>query len=267
MTALEKLEVLKNNLSKLNNLTVAFSGGVDSTFLLAIAKEVLKENVLAVTVNAFIHTDREIKESIDYANKINVKHNVLNINEINIKEFIDNVPERCYFCKKEIFTQIMKISKQNNIINIADGSNVDDLSDFRPGMKALKELGILSPLKEAGLTKQEIRDLSKILDIPTWNKPSFACLASRIPYNHKITLEKLNMIEKSEEFISQLGFKQFRVRHHGEIARIELPKSDILKFVESDASNKVCKYLKSLGFNYVTIDLLGYRTGSMNEVL
>lgn len=134
-------------------------------------------------------------------------------------------------------------------------------------MKALKELGIISPLKEAGLTKQEIRDLSKMLDIPTWNKPSFACLASRIPYNHKITPKKLEMIEKSEELISQLGFKQFRVRHHGEIARIELIQNEILKFVESESSNQVYEYLKSLGFNYVTIDLFGYRTGSMNEVL
>ncbi|MEJ8553257.1 ATP-dependent sacrificial sulfur transferase LarE [Tepidibacter sp. Z1-5] len=267
MTAIEKLEILKNNLSKLKNLTVAFSGGVDSTFLLTVAKDVLNENVLAVTVNAFVHTNKEIKESIEYANKIDVKHTVLNIKDINIQEFIDNVPQRCYFCKKEIFTQIIKISNKNKIINIADGSNIDDLSDFRPGMKALKELGIMSPLKEAGLTKQEIRDLSKMLDIPTWNKPSFACLASRIPYNHKITQQKLQMVEKSEEFISQLGFKQFRVRHHGEIARIELPQSDILKFIESDSSNKACKYLKSLGFNYVTIDLLGYRTGSMNEVL
>ncbi|WP_099189177.1 ATP-dependent sacrificial sulfur transferase LarE [Tepidibacter mesophilus] len=267
MTAIEKLEILKNNLRKLSNLTVAFSGGVDSTFLLKVAQDVLNEKVLAVTVNAFIHTNKEIKESIEYANKINVKHIVLNINDINIKEFIDNVPERCYFCKKDIFTKIIKVSNENNIINIADGSNVDDLSDFRPGMRALKELGIISPLKEAGLTKQEIRDLSKMLNIPTWNKPSFACLASRIPYNHKITQQKLNMIEKSEEFICGLGFKQFRVRHHGEIARIELKQDEILKFLESGLSNKVCEYLKSLGFNYVTIDLLGYRTGSMNEIL
>ncbi|CAH2213672.1 ATP-dependent sacrificial sulfur transferase LarE [Tepidibacter aestuarii] len=267
MTAIEKLKVLKNNLSKLDNLTVAFSGGVDSTFLLKIAQDVLREKVLAVTVNAFIHTNKEIQESIDYANEINIKHIVLNINDINIKEFIDNVPERCYFCKKDIFTKIKKVSNENDINNIADGSNIDDLSDFRPGMKALKELGIISPLKEAGLTKQDIRDLSKMLNIPTWNKPSFACLASRIPYNHKITPKKLNMIEKSEEYISQLGFKQFRVRHHGEIARIELKQDEILNFLESGSSNKVCEYLKSLGFNYVTIDLLGYRTGSMNEVL
>lgn len=267
MTTIEKLEKLKNNLKELNNLTIAFSGGVDSTFLLKVAKDILNENVLAITINASMHTKKEIKEATDYANEINVKHNVLNINNINIKEFIDNVPERCYFCKKEIFTQIMKISNENNIVNIADGSNVDDLSDFRPGMKALKELGIISPLKDVGLTKQEIRDLSKILDIPTWNKPSFACLASRIPYNHKITLQKLNMIEKSEKFIFELGFKQFRVRHHGEIARIELQQNEILRFIESGSSNKACEYLKSLGFNYVTIDLLGYRTGSMNEVL
>ncbi len=267
MTGIEKLEILKNNLSKLNNLTVAFSGGVDSTFLLKVAKDVLGDNVLALTVNAFIHTNKEIKEAIEYTNEIDTKHIVLNIKDINIKEFIDNVPERCYFCKKEIFTQIIKVSNENSIINIADGSNIDDLSDFRPGMKALKELGIISPLKEAGLTKQEIRDLSKMLDIPTWNKPSFACLASRIPYNHKITPKKLEMIEKSEELISQLGFKQFRVRHHGEIARIELIQNEILKFVESESSNQVYEYLKSLGFNYVTIDLFGYRTGSMNEVL
>lgn len=267
MTAIEKLEILKKNLMKLNSLTIAFSGGVDSTFLLKVAKDVLNENVLAVTINASMHTKKEIKEAIDYANEIKVKHTVLNVNDINIKEFIDNVPERCYFCKKKIFTQIIEISNKNKIINIADGSNIDDLSDFRPGMKALKELGIISPLKEAGLTKQEIRELSKMLNIPTWNKPSFACLASRIPYNHKITPEKLDMIEKSEEFIFKLGFKQFRVRHHGEIARIELQQNEILKFIESDASNKACKYLKSLGFNYVTIDLLGYRTGSMNEVL
>ncbi|SHG96153.1 ATP-dependent sacrificial sulfur transferase LarE [Tepidibacter thalassicus] len=262
-----KLKQLKTILKDMESIAVAFSGGVDSTFLLNVAKEVLGDKVIAITVNAFIHAKRELEESKKYADQIRVKHIILQIDNINIKEFVDNTPDRCYYCKREIFTKIKEIAKKYDVKYIVDGSNVDDLKDFRPGMRALKELKIISPLKEVGLTKNEIRQLSKELNIPTWDKPSFACLASRIPYNNKITKEKLNMIELSEEFLLSLGFKQVRVRHHGEIARIEILKDDMNKFFDLKLIEKVnCKF-KKIGFDYVTLDLSGYRTGSMNETL
>ncbi|SHJ77404.1 ATP-dependent sacrificial sulfur transferase LarE [Tepidibacter formicigenes] len=262
-----KLEKLKSILKDMESVAVAFSGGVDSTFLLKIAKEVLEDKVIAITVNAFIHTKRELDESKGYANEIGVKHIILPIDDIKIKEFIENTPDRCYYCKKEIFNKIKEIADNHNIKCIVDGSNIDDLKDFRPGMRALKELNVISPLKEAGLTKNEIRQLSKEMNMSTWDKPSFACLASRIPYNNKITKEKLKMIEFGEEFLLSLGFKQMRVRHHGEIARIEIPKDEIKKFFDFNLIEKVTQKFKEIGFTYVTLDLSGYRTGSMNEIL
>ncbi len=267
LNALEKLENLKNMLKNLGGGIVAFSGGVDSTFLLKVAKDVLKDKAIGITIKAFMHTEREFEEAKEYAKEIGVKHVIIQMGEINMKEFIENAPDRCYHCKKEIFTKIKEIGNKHQIESILDGSNIDDLGDFRPGMKALKELKVISPLKEVGLTKQEIRELSKMMDIPTWDKPSFACLASRIPYGQPITKEKLKMIELAEEFLLNIGLKQMRVRHHGEIARIEVAKEEMEKFFDLNKMNKIGNEFQKIGFKYVTLDLLGYRTGSMNEVL
>ncbi len=263
----EKFENLKKYLRELGSVCIAFSGGVDSTFLLAVASEVLNDKAIAVTVHASMHTKREYNESVDFASKLGVNHIVIEANEYSIKEFVDNDKDRCYYCKRAIFTKIKEIALENETEYVADGTNVDDDNDYRPGMRALNELGVVSPLKMAGLTKQDIRDLSKQMNLLTWDKPSFACLASRIPYGMKITPEKLSMVEAAEEILIELGFRQFRVRHHGDIARIELPPDEIRDFINKENIDDVVERFKKIGFTYVTLDLEGYRMGSLNETI
>lgn len=263
----KKLEILKENILELGSLAVAFSGGVDSTFLLKVAYDVLKENVIAVTASSSTFPDREFKESIDFARKLGVKQIIIVSEELEIEGFADNPINRCYFCKKEIFTKLKETAKSENIKFVADGSNIDDLGDYRPGMAAVLELGILSPLKEAGLTKDDIRILSKEMNLPTWDKPAFACLSSRFPYGQKITKEKLQMVDKAEQYLLDLGFKQVRVRHHGEIARIEVAYFERRKFFDEELMDEIHKKFKEIGFRYSAIDLKGYRTGSMNEAI
>lgn len=263
----EKLEVLKKNLKELKSVAVAYSAGVDSTFLLTVAHEVLCDNAIAVTAKSSTYPEREFKEAEAFTKKIGVKHIVIVSEELDIKGYSKNPTNRCYYCKTELYTKVKNIAKENNIANVIDGSNLDDMGDFRPGMVAAKELGIISPLKMAGMTKDDIRKLSKEYGLKTWNKPSFACLSSRVPYGSAITSKKLKMIEKSEQFLLDLGFKQVRVRHHGEIARIEVAPGEREKFFDSSLMDKIGLKLKEFGFKYVTLDLLGYRTGSMNEVL
>ena len=217
-----KCETLKNVISSLESVAVAFSGGVDSTFLLEFAHKVLGDKVIAVTAHSASYPQRELDEASAFTKLHNIKHIVVESEELDIEGFSDNPVNRCYLCKKELFAKIIKIAKEYGVKTIAEGSNMDDNGDYRPGLIAIDELHIKSPLREAGLTKEDIRILSREMGLPTWNKQSFACLSSRFPYGEKITLEKLNMIDRAEQYLLDLGYKQVRVRHHGDIARIEL---------------------------------------------
>ena len=247
-----KLDNLRKRLLELENVAIAYSGGVDSNFLLKVAKDTLKDEVIAVTLHAMMHSDREIEESKNYANEFGVNHIVVNIDNFKVEKFIENNSDRCYHCKKEVFKVVKEIAAKHNI-------------KYRPGLKALEELNIISPLKECGLTKDDIRQLSKDMELNTHNKPAFACLATRIPYGTKITKELLKKIEKSEEYLISVGFKQFRVRAHNDIARIEVGNDEIHKFFNEDLLNKTNKKLKEIGFKYVTLDMAGYEMGSMNK--
>lgn len=265
-----KLQNLKSDIKSMNKLIIAFSGGVDSTFLLKVASDVLKDNVIAITARSSTYPEREFNEAANFIKSIGAKHIVITSEELDIEGFSKNPVNRCYYCKKELFSKIRKIADENNIHYIADGSNVDDLGDYRPGLKAINELGVVSPLKEAGMTKNDIRTLSKEMKLPTWNKPAFACLSSRFPYGQEITKEKLQIVDKAEQYLLDLGFKQLRVRYHDEIskiARIEVSPNERKKFFDETLMDKIYDEFKKIGFDYVTLDLKGYRTGSMNEII
>lgn len=262
-----KLEALKKNIRNLGSAVVAFSGGVDSTFLLKVAHDVLGDNVIAVTATSSTYPKRELNEAKRYAKSIGARHIIIESEELDIKGYAQNPVNRCYYCKKELFSKLKNVAGENEIDYVLDGSNLDDTGDYRPGMEAAKELGVVSPLKEAELTKDDIRKFSKELGLPTWNKPSFACLSSRFPYGNEINSKKLKMVEDAEQFLLDLGFRQVRVRHHGQIARIEVSPEERSRFFDLDLMDKVGNRLKEIGFTYVTLDILGYKTGSMNAVL
>ena len=264
---LAKYEKLKSIIKDCGKIAIAFSGGVDSTFLTKVAKDVLGENAVAVTISSILVTDDELKEADDFCKAENIEHLIYKADVLSIPGFENNPPDRCYICKKAIFTNVQNLVGERGISVIAEGTNVDDDGDYRPGMRAIKELGVRSPLKEAGLTKAEIRELSCMLGLKTWNKPSCACLASRFAYGEVINKDKLDMIYSAECYIRSLGFEQFRVRLQDGIARIELRPADIQKFIENGIKDKVSEKLHTLGFKYVSLDLDGYRLGSMNEVL
>lgn len=264
-TSKDKLQKLRQSLRKMEKVLVAFSGGVDSTFLLKVAHEELGHNVLAVTATSSTYPAQEQRDAQKIVEELGVRHKFIVSEELEIEGFADNPPNRCYYCKKERYTKLWELAKAEGINYLLDGSNFDDLADHRPGMLAAKELEVRSPLMEVGLTKEEIRFLSKELNLPTWKKPSFACLSSRFPYGTRITKEKLAQVDRGEEVLRALGFQQFRLRHHGEIARIELTRDQFSLMMEK--VDLVVDELKKCGFTYVTMDLQGYRTGSMNETL
>ena len=264
---LSKFENLKNILKEMETVLVGFSGGVDSSFLLRTAQEVLGDRVLAVIAQSDTYPEKEQAEAVKLAEGWNVRLKVIQTDELNNPNFVQNPPTRCYFCKNELFSKLKEIASSEGILYVCDGSNYEDLDDFRPGTKAAEELGVRSPLKEAGLIKDEIREISRWMGLPTWNKPSLACLSSRFPYNTAIDRDSLKQISLAEDFLRNLGFTQVRVRHHGQIARIELEPDEIVNLMDPDLRHDVVKNFKAFGYAYVTIDLAGYRTGSMNEPL
>ena len=260
-----KYDKLLNYLKTLESVAVAFSSGVDSTFLLKAAQNALGEKVIAVTARSCSFPERELNEAIAFCKSEGIKHFIVDSEELDIEGFSDNPPNRCYLCKRELFEKIIKIAGNEGIKDIAEGSNLDDNGDYRPGLQAVSELGIKSPLRTAGLNKEEIRALSKSLGLPTWNKQSFACLSSRFVYGENINREKLAMVDKAEQLLLDSGFHQVRVRIHKNIARIEIEPAGFGKLIENRL--EITEKLKSYGFRYVTLDLLGYRTGSMNDTL
>ncbi|MCU0640139.1 MAG: ATP-dependent sacrificial sulfur transferase LarE [Candidatus Krumholzibacteria bacterium] len=258
---------LKGMLGRFDEAIVAFSGGVDSTFLAGVAAEVLGDGLVAVTVTAPFISKREVEEAKAFAESRGIRHEIVDVDMDAIDHFTVNPPDRCYHCKKAIFAAIAGAAGKFGIDIVMDASNLEDALDYRPGMKALEELGILSPLREAGLTKEEIRELSRQRGYPNWDKPSSACLASRIPYGERITAEKLGRVEEAEAFLADEGFAVCRVRSHGDLARIEIAPEMIPRLTERQARVSVAEKLKGLGFRYVTVDIEGYRTGSLNESL
>ncbi len=267
MEAKQKYEKLKGYLQDLGSVAIAFSSGVDSTFLLKCAHDVLGYKVIAVTARSCSFPKRELDEAAAFCKKEGIAHIICDSEELEIDGFSKNPPNRCYLCKQELFTKIWKVAKEHGIDHVAEGSNMDDNGDYRPGLIAVAELDVKSPLRYAELSKQEIRQLSKEMELPTWNKQSFACLSSRFPYGEEINIPRLTMIDKAEQFLLDMGFGQVRVRYHGKLARIETDADGFSIMLSLNNREKIHCAFKELGFTYITLDLLGYRTGSMNEML
>lgn len=264
ITLMEKKELLFSIIRKIPSLAVAFSGGVDSSFLIAAAHQVLGENLLAITAQSPIHPKRDIHAAIAFAKKMGIRHVVIQSYEMEIPEFTTNSKQRCYICKKHLFKEIAKIAAQADIHHIAHGANTDDLNDFRPGFKAAQEAGIFAPMIEAGLNKSDIRRLSQEMHLNTWNKPAMACLATRIPYGVPISQPRLKMIEDAEDILFNLGIHGSRVRHHETVARIEVLPDDFDMILKH--RQHIAEKFKHIGYSYISLDIEGYVQGALLRV-
>ena len=266
-TLLQKRSDLVNILEQMRSVIGAYSGGVDSAFLAAVANEALGRKALSVTAVSRSLAPSELDEATDLANRIGLNFMTIETNEIDRPDYQANNPDRCFFCKDELYTHLVRFAEEESFDSIVNGTNVDDLGDYRPGIEAAKQYGVRSPLVEAELTKDDIRALSRDMDLPTWDKPAQACLSSRIPYGTTVTVEALTKIAKAEQFLRSKGFKQLRVRHHETIARIEIEPSDFSAITSEPLRSEINQEFKNIGYSYITLDLDGFRSGSLNEIL